>query len=89
MMYCDVLPRVVLCCAVLQMYHASKESFLYIEEFYIGELLPADRALVPLGGRQPPSQDFLQQLREFTTWRQAMQQQALAQSQQASMFKSF
>lgn len=73
----------------LQMYHASKESFLYIEEFYIGELLPSDRPSVPLGGHQPPSQDFLQQLREFTTWRQAMQKQALARSQQASMFKSF
>jgi len=74
---------------LLQMYHASKESFLYIEEFYIGELLPADRAAVPMGGRQPPSQDFLQQLREFTTWRQEMQQQAMAKGQAATAFKSF
>jgi hypothetical protein len=75
--------------AAVQMYHASKESFLYIEEFYIGELLPSDKASVPLGGSQPPSHDFLQQLREFTTWRQAMQAQALARSKEASMFKSF
>lgn len=75
------------CARFFEMYHASKESFLYIEEFYIGELLPADRPAVLMGGRQMPSQDFLQQLREFTTWRHKMQQAAMAKGPAA--FKSF
>ena len=37
-------------------------------EFYRGELLPADMHLVPQP-EEPPSQDFLQQLREYTAWR--------------------
>jgi hypothetical protein len=71
------------------MYHASRESFLYIAEFYVGELVPSERSEVPMGGAQPPSQDFLQQLREFTPWRAAMQQQAAARSREATTFKSF
>jgi hypothetical protein len=73
------------------MYHASRESFLYLQEFYIGELLPSERAHVPLGGSQPPSEDFMQQLREFTqAWRERMLQRA-AQEDAAGgrSFKSF
>ncbi|KAF6265080.1 hypothetical protein COO60DRAFT_1633845 [Scenedesmus sp. NREL 46B-D3] len=60
------------CRSILEMYHASRESFLYIAEFYIGELVPEDLAHVPLGGKQPPSADFLVQLREYTAFRQPM-----------------
>eukprot|EP00882_Tetradesmus_deserticola_P018555 GHRQ01019930.1.p3 GENE.GHRQ01019930.1~~GHRQ01019930.1.p3 ORF type:complete len:112 (+),score=46.74 GHRQ01019930.1:951-1286(+) len=60
------------CSRFFEMYHASRESFLYIAEFYIGELLPADLPDVPLGGKQPPSADFLAQLREYTVFRQPM-----------------
>jgi hypothetical protein len=56
----------------MQMYHASRESFLYLAEFYIGELVPEELPHVPLGGKQPPSSDFLAQLREYTAFRQPM-----------------
>ena len=36
--------------------------------FLQGEVAPEDRALVP-GPEEPPSPEFLQQLREFTNWR--------------------
>lgn len=72
------------------MYHASKESFLYVQEFYIGELLPSDRIDVPLGGKEPPSCEFLQQeLRGSTTWRQKMLHAAMARGQEPVAFKSF
>jgi hypothetical protein len=32
----------------LQVYHVSRESFLYLSEFYIGEVAPEDRPLVPV-----------------------------------------
>ncbi|KAK9814395.1 hypothetical protein WJX72_005174 [[Myrmecia] bisecta] len=54
------------CARFFEVYHASRESFLYLKEFYIGELRPEDRPLVPCA---PPSQDFLQQLRQYTTFR--------------------
>ena len=50
------------------MYHASRESFVYLQEFYRGELVPDDFHLVPQP-EEPPSADFLQQLREYTAWR--------------------
>jgi hypothetical protein len=37
------------------------------QEFYQGELHPADRADLPMGGKEPPSADFLQQLRQYTS----------------------
>jgi hypothetical protein len=84
----------------LQVYHVSRESFLYlkvclptdvdcrrlpglsityiqsqcsmptracIQEFYIGELSPEDLDIVPCEER--PSEDFMQQLREYTQFR--------------------
>ena len=56
------------------MYHASRESFLYLRDFYVGEVHPDDRTKVPQGGAdkstgraaEPPGADFMQQLREFT-----------------------
>jgi hypothetical protein len=51
----------VRCCR----YHASRESFLYVKTFYIGEVSPQDRALVPQP--QPgPSVEFIEQLKAFT-----------------------
>jgi len=57
------------CARFFEMYHASRESFLYLSSFYLGELHPEDRPRVPPGGgkgAEPPSPDFLQQLREYT-----------------------
>ena len=54
------------------MFHASRESFLYLKEFYIGELHPQERSLVPCN--IPPSEDFLQQLREYTSFRMPVAQ---------------
>ena len=33
---------------MLQVYHVSRESFLYLSEFYIGEVVAEDRPLVPM-----------------------------------------
>jgi hypothetical protein len=38
---------------------------LCVQEFYLGELHLADRANLPMGGKEPPSADFLQQLRQY------------------------
>ena len=46
-----------------------RRSFTYLREFYIGELYPEDRCLVPLE-EELPSADFMHQLREFCDpWR--------------------
>jgi len=42
-----------------------------LQEFYIGELAPEDAGLVPCEER--PSDDFLQQLREYTPFRMPVQ----------------
>ncbi|GAB4817964.1 hypothetical protein N2152v2_005010 [Parachlorella kessleri] len=54
------------CSRLFELYHHSRESFLYLQEFYVGEVRPDDRANLPL---KEPSADFLQQLREYTSWR--------------------
>ena len=70
------------------MYHASRESFLYLKEFYIGELYPpAAAGQVPLGGGQPPSAEFMAQLREYTQFRKDPEQ--LPDSNISVAFKSF
>ena len=48
-----------------RLYHASRESFTYLREFYIGELYPDELSCVPRSGEEP-SADFMQQLREFS-----------------------
>ncbi len=55
------------CSRFFEVYHSSRESFLYLQEFYIGDLMPQDAAQVP----QPeqPSPEFLAQLRAYTTFR--------------------
>jgi cytochrome b involved in lipid metabolism len=52
-----------------ELYHSSRKSFQYLKEFYIGELHPSDLQRVPPASKGKPSDGFLQQLREFTTWR--------------------
>jgi cytochrome b involved in lipid metabolism len=49
-----------------ELYHSSRESFLYLKHFYVGEVFADDRASVPLVPGPPASDDFLQQLREYT-----------------------
>ena len=53
-----------------EMYHSSRESFLYLKEFYIGEVCARDRrdGCVPVP-EPPASEDFLRQLRLYTTFR--------------------
>lgn len=55
------------CSRFFEVYHSSRESFLYLQEFYIGDLLPQEAVQVP----QPeqPSPEFLAQLRAYTTFR--------------------
>eukprot|EP00658_Telonema_sp_P-2_P042291 TRINITY_DN30347_c0_g1_i2.p1 TRINITY_DN30347_c0_g1~~TRINITY_DN30347_c0_g1_i2.p1 ORF type:complete len:100 (-),score=20.27 TRINITY_DN30347_c0_g1_i2:293-592(-) len=53
-----------------EMYHLSRRSFVYLEQFYIGDLKPSELCKVPVReGEKPPSAGFLEQLRDFTTWR--------------------
>lgn len=58
------------CTSFFEIYHASRQSFLYLKEFYIGELAEADLERVPMPpGEVPPSAAFLEQLRRVTPWR--------------------
>lgn len=53
-----------------EMYHSSRESFLYLKEFYIGEVCARDRRDGRVPVPEPPaSEDFLRQLRLYTTFR--------------------
>ena len=51
-----------------EIYHASRQSFLYLKEFYIGELQSEDIDQVPKPGGDPSSA-FIDQLRTHTPWR--------------------
>ena len=53
------------CTVFFELYHASRESFTYLREFYIGELHAEERDLVPHGDEKA-SDDFYTQLREFS-----------------------
>ena len=56
-----------------ELYHSSRKSFVYLKQFYIGELHPEDLPLVPPAGKTKrlakPSPGFLEQIREHTLWR--------------------
>ena len=52
-----------------ELYHSSRKSFMYLKEFYIGEIHPNDLKDIPPASKGAPSIGFLEQLREFTTWR--------------------
>jgi len=58
------------CTSFFEIYHASRQAFLYLKEFYIGELSEEDLRRVPLPpGEVPPSAAFLEQLKRVTPWR--------------------
>lgn len=57
------------CGRFFEMFHATRESFMYLQDFYIGELVEDDRVSVPLGGGSEPSEEFLATLREYTGFR--------------------
>jgi cytochrome b involved in lipid metabolism len=58
------------CTVFFEIYHASRQSFLYLKEFYIGEIAEEDLALVPLPpGDATPSAAFVEQLARVTGWR--------------------
>ena len=50
----------------LRSYHASRESFTYLREFYIGELWPEERQKIPME-EEKASDDFMTQLRDFAS----------------------
>ena len=59
------------CAVFFELYHASRQSFLYLKEFYIGELSEQDREKLEslsLSDKRP-SQPFLEQLGRVTPWR--------------------
>eukprot|EP00798_Chlamydomonas_sp_ICE-L_P025927 gene25927-11606_t len=67
----SIIPRQSLnmdCSRFFELYHASRESFLYLKDFYIGELHPDEKGAVPTG-TEMPSVEFLDQLRDFTSFR--------------------
>jgi len=62
-----IIPRQALnkdCAVFFELYHASRESFQYLREFYIGEVWPEDRSLIPLEATAA-SKEFMQQLQDF------------------------
>jgi cytochrome b involved in lipid metabolism len=62
------------CTSFFEMYHVSKQSFLYLKQFYIGELAPSD--VTKLKGHDIKASDgFLQSLRGYTEeWRIKLQE---------------
>uniref|UniRef100_A0A7S2KMS2 Cytochrome b5 heme-binding domain-containing protein n=1 Tax=Leptocylindrus danicus TaxID=163516 RepID=A0A7S2KMS2_9STRA len=58
------------CSVFFEMYHVSRQSFLYLKSFYIGELDPDDvKTLRSSGEGVSASPAFLKSLRSFTEWR--------------------
>ncbi|RMX67240.1 hypothetical protein DD238_001117 [Peronospora effusa] len=53
---------------MFEIYHASRQSFRYLKQFYIGELSEFDLATMPKPTGQP-SETFLEELQQYTTWR--------------------
>mmetsp|Transcript_37980 Transcript_37980/g.62789 ORF Transcript_37980/g.62789 Transcript_37980/m.62789 type:complete len:362 (+) Transcript_37980:2-1087(+) len=52
------------CVVFFELYHASRESFQYLREFYIGELWPEERSMVPME-EETASAEFMQQIKDF------------------------
>lgn len=53
---------------MFEIYHASRQSFRYLKQFYIGELSSYDLAAMPKAAEKP-SEAFIQELEQYTTWR--------------------
>lgn len=64
---------------MFEIYHASRQSFRYLKQFYIGELSEFDVSTIPKS-REQPSSAFIQELQQFTKWRIKLKEQ---------VFKSF
>ena len=47
-----------------ELYHSSKESFLYLKHFYVGEICEEDRERIPKSDALP-SREFLKMLRDY------------------------
>ncbi|CAH0473966.1 unnamed protein product [Peronospora belbahrii] len=58
---------------MFETYHASRQSFRYLKQFYIGELSEFDLAEMPRP-MQLPSEAFLQELQQYTKWRMKPQE---------------
>lgn len=54
------------CTVFFELYHASRESFMYLREFYVGELWPSELSKVPHHDERA-SDDFMAQLRDFSS----------------------
>ncbi len=52
-----------------ELFHSSRASFVYLKQFYIGDLVPDDRCKVPPASKGNPSDAFKDVLREYCTWR--------------------
>ena len=62
------------CTCFFEMYHVSRQSFLYLKSFYIGELSPND--FNQLERSNSASEGFLQSLRSYTNeWRISIHEQ--------------
>ena len=66
------------CTVFFELYHASRQSFLYLKEFYIGELAIEDLPLVQQHTESKKestknqvcaSEAFMEQLSRVTSWR--------------------
>ena len=59
------------CTVFFEMYHVSRQSFLYLKQFYIGELAPEDCATLRSSAKGvDASQGFLDAIRSYTMeWR--------------------
>lgn len=70
-----LLAHTTLMTPVTQLYHCTRESFLYLKELYVGELAPEDRHRLQapkssdVYDSPEPSADFLEQLRQYTPFR--------------------
>ena len=52
-----------------ELFHSSRQSFIYLKQFYIGDLVLEDRAKVPPASKGNPNKVFKEVLREYCTWR--------------------
>lgn len=68
------------------MYHSSRESFLYLEEFYVGEVVHGPEGDGLPASADPPSEEFMAQLRAYTRWRVAPED---LQRPETRVYKSF
>ena len=53
-----------------ELFHSSRQSFVYLKQFYIGDLVKDDLSKVPPASKGDPSDAFIEVLRRWCTWRQ-------------------